>query len=316
MREGLPEVTRVYQNHHLDSTRWDEYKPRASDMIVTTSYKAGTTWAQQILHEMFYGHMDPMPEFGDVTPWPDARFIPIPRAQLGPHLEAIPGHRFIKSHLPLDGLPYYPEVQYFIVARDAHDVFMSFFNHYSRYTDLAMSLMNAPDINGDALPKCPEDPRELWQDWMTRGWFEWESEGYPFWSNQWHTASYWKYRHLPNFHFFHYNDMLTDHAGAVTRMANSANFDITPEDLQRIVAHTTFEHVKSKAKELDAASDPETAIFEGGSEGFFFKGTNGRWRDVLTEEDLVLYEQAKARVLTPECTKWLEQGGPVSSPTS
>ncbi|WOJ92897.1 sulfotransferase domain-containing protein [Congregibacter variabilis] len=307
----FPQVTRTYQNHHLDSTRWEEYEPRSTDIIVTTSYKAGTTWTQQILDEMFYGKMTPRPEFNDVTPWPDARFLPIPREQLGPYMEAIPGRRFIKSHLPLDGLPYYPQVQYFIVARDARDVFMSFYNHYSRYTDTAMSMMNAPDVVGDPLPPCPQDPRELWQGWMTRGWFDWESEGYPFWANLGHTASYWAHRHLPNFHFFHYSDMLRDHAGVVSRMAEAAQFDITPEDLERIVTNTTFDHVKSKAKEMDAKGDPRGVVFKDGAEGFFFKGTNGRWKEVLTDEDLQLYEQAKKKVLTPDCIKWLEEGGQV-----
>lgn len=311
MSEFLPEVTRVYQNHHLDSQRWDEYTPRDGDVIVTTSYKAGTTWTQQILAEMFYGHMEVMPDFNDVTPWPDARFLPISRDELRGMMDAIPGRRFIKSHLPLDGLPYYPNVQYFIVARDARDVFMSFFNHYSRYTEIAMSMFNAPDIVGDPLPPCPEDPRELWQDWITRGWFEWESEGYPFWSNLWHTESYWAYRHLPNFHFFHYNDMLADHEGVVRRMASAADFPVTDEDVDRIVSHTTFDHVKSKAKAMDEAGDPRGIVFEGGAEGFFFKGTNGRWRNVLTQDDLKLYEQAKQRVLSPDCMAWLESGGPV-----
>ena len=48
-------------------------------------------------------------------------------------------------------------------------------------------------------------------------------------------------------------------------------------------------------------------VFEGGSDRFFFKGTNGRWRDVLTAEDLALYE-AKASELDPELRHWLENG--------
>ena len=40
-------------------------------------------------------------------------------------------------------------------------------------------------------------------------------------------------------------------------------------------------------------------IFEGGAGRFFNKGTNGRWRDVLTESDLALYEAAAAE-LAPE----------------
>ena len=311
MSGQLPEVTRVYQNHHLDSTRWETYEPRPSDIIVTTSYKAGTTWTQQILHELLHGNSDPMPGFQEVTPWPDARFLPITKEDLKPFLENIPGRRFIKSHLPLDGLPYYPEVKYVIVGRDCRDVFMSFFNHYSNYTDIAMDMFNAPDAVGDALPSCPEDPRELWQNWMTRGWFEWESEGYPFWANLNHTQSYWDYRHLPNFYFMHYNDMLNDLESSVKGLAAFLGENPTAEHLARVVENTTFKNVKANAIKMDEEGDPRGVVFKGGAQGFFFKGTNGRWRDVLTDEDLALYEDTKQRVLTPDCAKWLEEGGPV-----
>jgi aryl sulfotransferase len=46
-------------------------------------------------------------------------------------------------------------------------------------------------------------------------------------------------------------------------------------------------------------------FFEGGARRFFYKGTNGRWRHVLTEEDLALYETAAAQ-LDPELRSWLE----------
>ena len=48
-------------------------------------------------------------------------------------------------------------------------------------------------------------------------------------------------------------------------------------------------------------------VFEGGSDRFFFKGTNGRWRDVLTSDDLALYEAAASK-LDPELRDWLENG--------
>jgi aryl sulfotransferase len=311
MSNQLPVVTRTYQNHHLDSTRWSAYTPRSSDIIVSTSYKAGTTWTQHILHELLHGNSEPMPGFRDVTPWPDARFMPISKQELGAFLDNIPGRRFIKSHLPLDGLPFYPEVKYVIVGRDCRDVFMSFYNHYASYTELAMSRMNAPDIVGDKLPPCPKDPREVWTKWISQGWFEWESEGYPFWSNLAHTQSYWEYRHLPNIYFMHYNDMLADLEGSIRKLADFLGESPSPQHLAKIVENTTFANVKSKAIEEDAKGDQKAVIFDGGSAGFYFKGTNGRWRDVLTAQDLALYEAAKARVLTPESAKWLEQGGVV-----
>ena len=35
--------------------------------------------------------------------------------------------------------------------------------------------------------------------------------------------------------------------------------------------------------------------FEGGIKGFIFKGTNGRWRDVLTDDEVAAYQRALRR---------------------
>ena len=43
-----PERTRIYQNHHLDSTRWDGFVHRPDDIVIATSYKSGTTWTQRL----------------------------------------------------------------------------------------------------------------------------------------------------------------------------------------------------------------------------------------------------------------------------
>ncbi len=41
---------------------------------------------------------------------------------------------------------------------------------------------------------------------------------------------------------------------------------------------------------------------------FIHKGTNGRWRDVLTEEDIANYESRALEELGPECAHWLSSG--------
>lgn len=38
------------------------------------------------------------------------------------------------------------------------------------------------------------------------------------------------------------------------------------------------------------------------------KGTNGRWRDVLSEEQVAKYDEVVREKLTPECAAWLETG--------
>ena len=312
MTQQLPQLTRVYQNHHLDSTRWEVVEPRDGDVIVTTSYKSGTTWTQQILNALIHDGEDPMPSLHDASPWVDARFHG-PKELVAKACAELEGQRFLKSHLPFDGLPYWPEAKYVVVCRDARDVFMSLLNHYGAYTDFAYNLFNdMPGRVGEPMPRCPEDPRELWRGWMTRGWFDWESEGYPFWSNLHHTATYWPHRHLPNVMLLHYNDMLADLDGAVRKLAAYCAIPADDALIARVVGQTTFANLKKSAIEAEKDGPDMPEVFAGGQKTFFNKGTNGRWRDVLTDEDLELYEDAKQRVLEPDCARWLEEGGEIS----
>jgi aryl sulfotransferase len=49
--------------------------------------------------------------------------------------------------------------------------------------------------------------------------------------------------------------------------------------------------------------------FKDGARTFFHKGTNGRWREILSPEELSLHDAAVKRELTLECRRWLEKGG-------
>ena len=49
-------------------------------------------------------------------------------------------------------------------------------------------------------------------------------------------------------------------------------------------------------------------LWKEGVQTFFNKGINGRWRDLLSADELRLYEEKAAQVLTPDCRAWLEQG--------
>ena len=49
-------------------------------------------------------------------------------------------------------------------------------------------------------------------------------------------------------------------------------------------------------------------LWEGGANTFVNKGTNGRWKDWLTEEDCELYEKRAIEELGEECAHWLKTG--------
>ena len=309
-----PRVTRTYRNHHLDSTCWQHYRHRPDDIVVSTSYKAGTTWMQSILLNLIFGAEDAPWPF-EVSHWLDMRLRPV--EQQIQRLEAQQHRRVIKTHLPLDGLPYFPEVKYVVVARDARDVFMSLWNHYDNYTDPFYQALNTGQV-GAAFPRIPSDIGSFWRQWMTRGWFPWESEGYPFWGNLHHTRTWWEYRHLPNILFVHYNDLQRDIEGEVRRVAAYLEIPLDDAHLEAVVEAVSFGTMKERAAAIDARERkargmaPTDEFAEGSSRGgetaFIYKGSNGRWKEVLAEEDLELYRAAMDRNLPPGCARWLEQG--------
>jgi aryl sulfotransferase len=99
-----PARSRVYQNHHLDSTRWDAIALRPDDIVISTAYKAGTTFTQTIVGNLiFFG--GEMPEvLLRASPWIEMRMHPIDN--LRGVVEAQTHRRFLKSHVGLDGTPY------------------------------------------------------------------------------------------------------------------------------------------------------------------------------------------------------------------
>jgi aryl sulfotransferase len=68
-------------------------------------------------------------------------------------------------------------------------------------------------------------------------------------------------------------------------------------------------------KARGAEIGPYEVVFEGGTESFLYKGTNGRWRDVLTEDELSLYHRRVSALLPLEAAEWLEHGSLASGRT-
>jgi aryl sulfotransferase len=299
----MPEVKHVYQNHHLDSTRWDDYVPRDDDIIIATSIKSGTTWLQTIVMHLIFQDLQPR-NTEEFSPWIEIRLPP--RGARMNQIDAQKHRRFIKTHLPLDGLPYCPQVKYIVVGRDIRDVGMSLWNHYGNYTTKLYQMLNeSPGRVGPPLPPCPETIHEFWRDLMTRGWFDWENEGYPFWSVVRYMQTWWDFKDLDNILFVHFNDLLQDLEGEIQRIANYLNIRLAQDLLRHITDTVTFKAVKQNAGLYEPDYED---MFKGGAQTFFNKGTNGRWRDVLTEDELKLYQATVARELSSDCARWLESG--------
>lgn len=303
-----PRIRHIYQNHHLDSCRWDGFKPRTGDIVVSTAYKAGTTLTQTIVFNLLFPGGDAPVPVMDSSPWLDFRVIPLEKVLQ--KLESQTHRRCIKTHLPLDGLPYFDEVRYIAIGRDPRDVFMSLVNHYGEHTPAFFEMLNdTPGRVGDALGPYDGDIHALWRNWITRGWFAWECDGWPYWSHLHHAKTWWDFRHLPNIHLIHYNELLADLEGEMRALAAWLGIVVPESRWPAVVDACRFETVKANPARV--MSDGGNIFWKEGADTFFYKGTNGRWKDILSAEELRLYEDAMRKTLAPECARWLERGGPV-----
>jgi aryl sulfotransferase len=307
MTTDLPQRNREYRNYGFESRNWDLVTPRAGDVVISTSYKSGTTWMQNIVLQMIFRGGE-VPAVADVSPWVDRRREdPMPMAAT---LAAQSHRRVMKSHLSLDALPYHPQTRYIICVRDARDVFMSLWNHLSQMSPAVIDMINtSPARVGEPMPGVGTDIHAFWNGWINRGWFPWETEGYPHSANMGHTQSWWNFRHLPNILFVHFADLLAAPAVEIARVARHLALALDDRAIDRIVAATTFKALRDNvARTGPMPVDGADQTWPEGLKTFFFKGTNGRWRDVLSSDDLAMYHAAKRRVLTPDCADYTELG--------
>ena len=123
--------------------------------------------------------------------------------------------------------------------------------------------------------------------WAKEGWFEWETDGWPFWSHHHHLSTWWAIRELPNVLFVHFGDLKADPETEMRRIAEFCAIDVSEDSWPALLATVGLDAMRDEARHFD---DPMTMVWKGGADSFFYKGDSGRWRGVLTPDDLALYE--------------------------
>jgi aryl sulfotransferase len=90
-------------------------------------------------------------------------------------------------------------------------------------------------------------------------------------------------------------------------VADFLDVEVDPAKWPELVEHCTFDYMKKNAASL---SPMLFDVFRGGGDTFIHKGTNERWRDVLSPADVAKYEKAARENLPPDCARWLATGEP------
>lgn len=290
MSEAVPAL-RLYRTAVTDSGRWEHFAHRPGDIFVCTPPKCGTTWMQTIIVSLIWPAGDAPGPVTELSPWLDAMFNDLDEVLA--RLEAQKHRRVIKSHTPADGIPIFDDARYVVVGRDGRDAFMSFVHHHEKFKDDVRRTMNQKAL-ADGVPPMP-----FWDGDVHRFFATWLADAYLLH----HVATFWARRTKPNFLFIHFADLKRDLEGEMRRVADFLEIDVPNALWPAVVERCTFEAMKGRPREIGTFWN-----FEGGAQSFLFKGTNGRWRDVLRPDELAAYEKRAAELLPPEAVAWLEFG--------
>jgi len=274
------------------------FKFRASDVVVLTYPKCGTTWTQEVVWTMLHNpdldnpkarkdlaERSPFMEFdtlrsvltGDHGERPDlvgalASLAPSADPAQGVHLQLAqhcPDRRVIKTHLPLSLLPQdlLDTCKVIYVTRNPRDLVASFMHHNR--------LQLAHDFRGTDA----EFVHHFCHANVTYG----DYAG--------HIEEALQKKDHKNLLFLTFEEMKKDHLGAVKRIDDFIGAGLTEKQLLNVVARSSFEDMKARIYSADSGDSPK--IQEGPDSvnpevvkkaGFFRKGEVGSWKTDFTPE--------------------------------
>ncbi|MGH2685171.1 MAG: sulfotransferase domain-containing protein [Actinomycetota bacterium] len=305
----------LYKSIVMDSSRWEGFVFRDDDVIISTPAKCGTTWMQMIMAMLVFQDPALPRSLAEISPW--LEMLTSSRDEVVALLEAQDHRRFIKSHTPLDGLPFDERVTYVCVGRDPRDVAFSWDNHMANMNLENFLNARAAAVGLDDLaelgpiPTPAEDPiGRFWQ------WVDDVAESTTLiaslQSTILHLASFWAERDRPNIVLVHYSDLLRDLEGEMRRLAGRLGIDVPEERWPVLVDAARFEQMKARADLV--VPDSTHAIWQDNTQ-FFDKG-GCRWRGVLSDDDLARYEARVARLDAPaDLIAWAHEGRTAVAPT-
>lgn len=301
-----PARNRRYLHPLVNDIQWDELGLRETDIVVASSIKAGTTWLQTIVANLIFQEPGLPAPVMDISPWVERYREETEMDGMLAMLEAQTHRRFLKTHLPIDALRFDSRLKYLVIARDPRDVFMSLWNHHQHYSEQRVQLHRDIGIEiSRPWIEMPNDLHRFYRRWISEPYFEWETEGTPYWSVFYHFASWWPYRDLSNVLLVHYNDLLSQPREQISNIAEFLGINVAPSFWQMLLKRVSFDFMKTHGAQIMGRAEQS---FKGGATTFINRGENGLWQNVLDDQEKALYELAANRTLDKTAKFWLENG--------
>lgn len=285
-----------YVSADEDSARWDRFRFRDGDVVISTRSKSGTTWVQTICALLLHGPRLPAP-LPVLSPWLDHTIRPVERVVAD--LEAQQHRRVVKTHTPLDGVPVDPRATYLVVGRHPLDLAVSLY-HQSDNIDRE----RLAELTG--VPARPRGQRPSLHDWLV-SWTRAETTPLEQMDSLvgvlHHATDAWERRSGQDVLLVHYADLLADLEGQMRTIADRLGVEVPEAAWPALVDAATFESMRARSDEL--VPDAVGVLVD--RSRFFRSGTSGGGRAVLSAAELRDYEQRVEGLAPPEVVAWLHR---------
>jgi hypothetical protein len=297
-----------YRTFVYDSCRWDGFQFRDGDIVITTPPKCGTTWTQRICALLVFQSPELERPLTKLSPWID--MLTLPKEEVFAELDAQTHRRFIKSHTPMDGLPFDERVTYLCVGRDPRDVMLSWDAHIANANMEQLMALRDAVVGKDEAEALPEVPPPA--DTAKGRFWDWVHDDHPptempssLRATLHHLGSFWKARDLPNVVMLHYADLKADLEGQMRALAKRLSIDIPEERWPGLVKAATFAEMKKNADKT--APGVTEGIWQDNSQ-FFRSGTIGGWREHFDPGDDERYAARVRGLADPGLAEWAHHG--------
>ena len=291
-----------YENLISDSARWRLFEHRPGDVIISTPPKCGTTLSQMLCALVLFGSSEFPGRLDDLSPWLDQRTRS--DDEVLAELEAQTHRRFIKTHTPLDGIPEWTDVTYVTVGRDPRDVFVSWEHHVDNMNRENMFSAIDGAVGFDTvvpfIAEAPETMEERYDLWLVN-----ESSTVPMSLAlvAGHIVNSWERRSRPNVELFHFEELRSDRAAAMTRLAEAFGVELSSERIEELAESASIDRMRDRADDLA----PNTKGIFQDSTRFFRSGQGGDWRTFVTPEQDAIYWERVDELMSPDLREWLHR---------
>jgi hypothetical protein len=296
-------VAVLYQSFMEDSTRWERFRFRPGDLVVTTPRKSGTTWTQTLCALLIFDGDDFPAPLSRLSPWLDQRVAPIDDVLAV--YEAQRHRRIIKTHTPLDGIPIVDAATFVTAGRDPRDVMLSMDRHRANMDlDGVAAVIRAANPGEDGSP--PRYERAPLDD-LFRAFVEGTDPSAPvtLQSIVHHLETAWQRRHEPSIAMFHYADYSADLPAELLRLARALQIPLTADRAAQLAPLARFDAVRRRA--ADIAPNADIPMWKD-TGSFFRAGRVGEWRERLSADQLRRYEDVVAASFDADLAAWVHGG--------